>query len=1144
MINLSKPLLFGLVFCFIELLSSPCSFAGLAHSETILRLDFNSNNNLVVAEKYLATNDVIDYFTVRQKLLSLPFEKLIEIYDRIKDDNRLTELNNLIIKCQEQINKQGIYLLTEDFLISEKPFYLNAPFYKGTLDFKITALDPRAERLYSNNIRLKTKANCLVQKDEGWWVNKNAPQPDRTRDKSPRLIKTQAPPDFSNKSRILWSYVLPDDHLNDFFFFGMRQYVTRYQEDLMFPAVYQDTVILRNEYRLFSIDRLSGQQLWTLGNLDKKFEERYQTYRHPHQNSYGYEFLLADSHVYTELAGEIIAVDIKEINNPKLLWRQGLGEYTLCTKPVQYNKILVVGVINAKGELWVLGINTEDGNLEWSSYIGISSFLTPVCIISAIKDDAVFMGTNHGILVCLDPNNGKLMWIRAYVPKKKELFSYYRSGQFKDKLLNKGSFPYDTQFLEVDSMSLLYYKPRESDYVYLIDTNSGQLKEAMLIDTERFKIIKIADGNAIFWDKDRKGALSTFRLIELETGKELQAVSIKGNSLQGISYGGGESVFVKINETVYYLKIGKFGFTYTELNTPINGWLQCNEGRFLFFSRDRTVQCLEIWPTSSYRGMEPSPAQVVRQKQELIIDFNTTLQSTTKDSGQNQQLIDKLISGIKTRLVSLSDIYTVIINNLNKLRNPAWGRLIMQMQESYGNDAIMYRDITLKKTAFLLGSGLLPHFSIGYHNKPNNPIYVKDYIVRGNSISLVPIKTVKGEQPCFFLLLNNDQLLCIDEQQNVLWMRRVFCGPVWKGSIVNDKRMYMYSKNIQAYTYDNVLVINDHVNIIAVDALTGAYLWSMTNDGENFREEKQSPPTEEDTLYHNYGIKKSFAEQLNYSVEFLNRKIIVLHGKKIYSINPETGYCNTLRKIELQGIVQARVSYDGTIYIVSSVLDKIIILDKNLNIVGNIPLNNLEKSTDKLPELLTVKNYMFLYVHPYLYIIDKKNARLGNKITIDDSGEFSFETCNDGVILVEPFQKIISYIVKDNSPVFNWEFQWDTTKLRRLRDIPSNTYYYFRLKDIIVLPCERGEKYFFTALDLTKGKKIWETCINGIDGLFFNLSEAHYRDNKIYFSISTAYKTSDKVCPDPSDVPDQFSIVTKLVSIDILKIFRPSLSSP
>lgn len=1138
-------LLISLILCIISSFFCKSSEAALENRKDIITLDFADDENFIILNNYLSTDDILNQFKVREKLLSLSYAELNKIQKRIEKMHSMKGLKGLLKTILSRLENKGIYCLQEDIFVNNTPQLLDSPFYGNSgQDRKVTDLKPHAERLYFDNLKLEYRKNKLFKKPDGLWINleqiKNVAK--RQQKQEITEINLWSLDKLTDQTVKMWDYRLRNSNLTDYLI-SLRQWIKRYEENSLYPVIYQETVLMRNEYRLFCVDLLSGKELWSFKNPDRTGHEFYQTFRHLHLNSDGYEFLLEKDMIFTELAGKLMAVKLKNILAPQLLWEHNLGEYTVCTRPIHNKNILIVGLINARGEFWISGFNCESGTLEWSTYIGTCSFLSPPCEISGIKDNRVFLGTNNGVLICLNSKDGRIIWLKKYSPKKYSLFDFWKDYHFLDEDLIK----YDTQFIEIEDSRLLYYKPRESDYVYVLDQKDGKAIEEILVDPDRYYILRAWNGKGVFFEKTNGNAENAeVKIVELKSGKEIYNMIIKSGALKGVIYLNKNEILFKVDNVVHFLRMDKDKVSYANLGVPSAGWLLNSKDRFLLVGKGETLFCLDGFDKKyTYLRNDLHRQEYLEQRERIKNSFIKDIQLDT-ESKQVLELRKQIMHDITVSDLPLDEIFPIIVNNLKRLKQPSRSNFFTKLRDLYSDEVVTYKDIEMKFVNFLYENNLV---DFKYSNDAERTIKNnasigewQNYQVRGDRIFLLPIEVIKNSKlPDFFLLLNNDQLLCVDETGNVLWDRKVFYRsyPYVNRDIEYSTDMAkgrMYTDNIEAYLYDNILIVNDHVNIIAVNVTDGSHIWSMTNKGAIFDKEKQVPLDNLDTLYKKYGLRRSFLKNIMLYAEFVDDRIIITHGNKIYSVKPTTGYCERYRELDIEGPIGVTAS-KGYIYILSYFLDNLKILNKKFELLGDFCLDFINDK-DAYPELVFIKNYVVLYINSYLYIIDKEDGRLRNSVNIGDLGMHYIEAYKDNLLAIAPFQKLSSYRLEKDSLKVNWEFSLGSVDQEVLWKYPEKkTKHYFIVGDHILLPFRKGGDYFITSVDLKTGEKIWEKNINGVKGFLYDLSDYSKHHGEINFIITTGGEEifQDEVKDQAWDyaATESISVHSKLFKLDL-----------
>jgi len=1134
--------------------------ASYQEREKISHLDFRRIGDIKLLNDILYQDNLLNYFKVRERLLLMPYEQL-NMLKKKTSKLGFKNLNSVIDNTIFKMEKDNIFFLTEDIFVDNVPSSKESPFYKDSVfPLKITDIKPHAEYLYFYNLKLKYRKNTLLKETEEHWINPKENIKERENILPKSDINSFPHQLLANEVKQIWSYELRYDNLTNFFNRrDTRQWIKRYEENPIFLVTYKGAVIIRNEHRLFCIDLLSGKEIWSVGDIDKNSQEFWQNFRHPHINSYGYEFLLVNDTIFTELSGKLVAFDIRDNLSPKLIWKSDLGEYAVCTKPILAHDTLIVGLINARGELWFCGFNVHNGSLMWNTYIGTSSYLSPACGISVVSQDRVFIATNHGVLVCLNPYNGNIIWIRKYNPKKYSLLDYWQKGYFRSTFLETGSIQYDTQFIDLAEDGFLYYKPRESDYLYILDSRSGQLKEKILIDSDRYYILKIIDGKAIFLAKaDSSLENSELKIVDLNSGKTTYNLFINKGILQGISYIDNNKIIFKIDDKIHFLKVNYNDVVHRQVYVPFSGWLLGYEANFLFIGKDRFLFCLDLFnQTHAYSQIKSSFIEYLLKREKIKEMLSEALQSDMEDE-RITKIKEELLSNLSIFRFCFDQIFPLIVKNIDKLKHPKWKDFIENMQKLYADEVVTYNDIEMRFSNFLYGAGLINnHDKEERKNIFKNKKYPSNYQFRADTLFLLPIEVIKGPSSLeFFLLTNNNQLLCVAETGEILWSSKIFYNLAEYGKSVLDRtdthRGRMYADEVKAYLYNNTLIINDRVNIIALDVRDGTYIWSMTNKGSKFIEERQYPPIIERkneffyTIFRIYGINFSFIKNIMFNTKFVDDALIITHGNKIYSVDPNTGFCRYYSQLDCE-LFQDIISLDGNIYLLTYSPDTLKILNKELLILKDSPLDFIaEKGIRKL---LFFKDHIVIHVKnnkvSILYVLDKDEHKIRYKVDLSnnfnsqsDLYRHYLEVFKDKLLLIIPFQKIVGYYFDKESFIVNQIFNAQPTAENvfwRLTGIRTN--YYLVLEDKILFPIKRDGKYFIVLIDLEKNKVLWERYINGIDGLFFNLSNCENINGIVHFVLSTTYSEGcGKIYEEGIDIcynAELIYIKSKLLSLDL-----------
>ncbi|MBU0503825.1 MAG: PQQ-binding-like beta-propeller repeat protein [Candidatus Omnitrophica bacterium] len=723
------------------------AFASTQDCESIISMDMLSPDGLNKLESYLSGDNVIAFLKAREKLLTYPYEELKEIRNKIESLDSAKRLKELIDGFITKMEDENIINEVENIFINNIPQSLNAPFYGDFIpDSNIRELSPQAERVYENNLSLKYNKNDLLKKNDTLWVNpkyagkKSLSIP--VQDKSGLDLKVL---DNNDKAIRRWQYSLKDDNLRDFFFKStdLRQWIKKYEESLIFPVTFKNTVILRNEYRIFCLDLKTSNEIWSLGNFDGSGYEFYNTFRHLHENSAGYELLLSDDMLFTELDHKLIALRLDNILEPKIAWQKNLGEFTLGAKPILNKKFLILTLINARSEIFICGFSALDGKLKWTTYIGTSSFLSPACSISCVNGNEVILGTNYGAIISIDSDNGSIIWIRKYSPKQYNIFEYWNKSCLKPYTNNKCPIKYDTEFIQVAGQTLCY-KPRESDFFYMIDSKSGELKKQVLVDPEKFYILRVSRNKAVFLEKTNKITKNAvLKVVELSTGKNIYEFEIKGGYLSGVSYLSEEVTLFKCGEFIYLLKAAKDSIECKEIGGHLGGWL-VNATRNNFFIADENN--LFNYEFKAYQTADTGDLKYTEEQEGILL--KTLKEAISLNTGDNKEtrLKSSILNLLKQKNISLDKLIPFVIDNKDKFKDNFWNDFIADLNKKYADEIVNYDGVNLRLGGLLYGVGLLKNYD---KDKPVDKKKAgvglkRQYEIYGQSLRPFPVEVIKG----------------------------------------------------------------------------------------------------------------------------------------------------------------------------------------------------------------------------------------------------------------------------------------------------------------------------------------------------------------------------------------------------------------
>lgn len=1043
----------------------------------------------------LEEQNILSYLRLRQKLYAFSFDELRQLQKYASKKPSFKELVNLISGvCAKKYN---IYVFKEDFFLGNIPVMEPLPFYKGD-DYIIEKIARSTERLYFNNLELPYRNNLLKGIDNNLFVNTNFAF--KTDDSAAvpsdaglvlKHIDTQY---MFQGIEHKWQYKLKSSNIYNTS--HERLIVKKYCENRIQPLILGDTVIFRNAYRLFAIGLDSGKQLWSI-SPDISGEEFYQTVAPWYTSPYGYEMAFDNGTIYAELAGRLVAYNISSEGNPVLKWKSDLGEYVLTTKPVSLKNILVLGLINGRGELWACGFSKEDGTLKWSTYVGLSGFSSPLCSVSAVSKDKIFLATNHGILICLNSADGQIVWLRKYESNKYSVFEWFSKQQssYKNRE-HEGFIEFDSQFIIVnEEENSLAYKPRESDVLYLLNPATGKLIDEIRNDPSKYAIISMNGSMLIMLDIHNENNIQ-FLIVNYPEGKILYKRKLCNGKLSGIAYKNKEELSFKVGSRIYTVFFSNGSVKLREMNSGEQGWLlECND-TFLFLAGNDTVKCFRIGGDSQDLCLHKSKTE---KQEELLLAFDGILDNITQIDGVNKtnggKNSERLLKQLKASCVPAQKIIPAIISNLNRLKGSRQESFFEELNGLYGDEIVEYKGVSLRFNGFLQALELLKN-TLQYESWRNPAkLTLRSELVAPDNLSVLPINVISGNTPDFFILSHNYMVYCVDESGKILWSKKVAF-----------KQQAHGAKDIEVYLCNGVLIINDKINVIAVHSKTGNYIWSVTND---------------------VGLDKNIFLQdlrgIEYKLAFFDNNILLVHGNKINSIDPYTGFCNKETMVPVDNIEGILVFDKRTALFTSKEIPSkklflwtvkkhrkydIYILNNNLETLNKASFGNKIKNFQYFDLCLFDKKIVILL--PFgLYTYNTGTG--GIKRFLNFSGYhkayFRMRKSKEDLILIRPFDSILGFKPGINSLLVKWSHQFGTEPVKSILEEDLKTS--FAVDDSNAVVFTKNHNNYSLILIRTKdGLVIWESQLGHITGEFADLYNIHLVDNYIYLIMYSALKFS------------------------------------
>jgi outer membrane protein assembly factor BamB len=641
-------------------------------------LDLLDKAGILFLEKSLKQKNPLIYSAIFNKLQGLSDAKKKELIDLIRA-NDADMLEAVVEKIELIEQSKYCYLLNQEIDTDYIPVFEQKPFYKITNSMNIEKLNPAQERLYFSNIN-----------------------PFQYRGKKENIFKTEDHPKKQKQGKLnlsefkdidlQWQALIPEDMKSNFFY-NSRQCFKRYEEPGVVSRVWNDTVIFRNEYQVFGYDLNSGKRKWTISASSNKQMNRYQTFRHPHHNSFGYEFLLSGGCIYAELNGVLVAAKITQSNKqPDVLWEKPLGEYRLATKPFLLSGNICCGIVNSKGEFWFAFFDASTGEIKKTQYVGLSSFFSQASYLDRSNNDKVFLISNHGFMCAIGENKSSVLWLNKFKPKSFSLKDYWLKEQYKSVMIDSSNINFDTQFITDAGENAFFFKPRESDTVYKVNTLTGKIRERIFNDFSETYLLYAIKDKVVFIDR-QNNAEKTIYLVDIKSMQVLYKKKLNNGKLLGCVYSD-NNMLLKIGTQIWGITIENKKIKISQICSPGKGWLVGADKRSIFVVDNKQFKC--------YRSKEHNPAKEYSNNEEpegssVNGSFMIKKQTVAKDDPEQPNPRGFMVKGEKLYPVLL-DYYDdaqakdffLFINNDQLICTDSSGKILWQTQ-------VFYNDVPISK---------------------------------------------------------------------------------------------------------------------------------------------------------------------------------------------------------------------------------------------------------------------------------------------------------------------------------------------------------------------------------------------------------------------------------------------------------------
>ncbi len=936
-----------------------------------------------LVESLLKDGGVLTRFEIRRLLDSLPYEELERINTATTKNEKYPRLNVL---SENIIETKSLEVNIFEFTADVTPLKPAAPFtgnHRGK--FRISELRPFAERVYFSNPEFEYIPRNIQQVNCSHWLNPGYPGSDLSLPPAPAKPPSGEPQNF--EPRFLWSLNLPGaKRFNSIMSHARQPIMLDYEDRPVSVVVENSKVFYRRAGRIFCYDISTGRRLWIFPSSRGKTSEHYHTYRHPHQPSSQAGFLLSGDRIYAELEGKLLALRVKENGYPEVLWEKSLGEFYLCSNPVKAGDVIIATLINPRGKMWACGYESESGKLLWSRFIGLSSYAYPSSVLYSKTPERVFLGTNHGAALSLIPETGEIVWIRKYEGKSYDLYEHWFSGKFNLMLRNQAITSYDTGFMELGFDGTLYCKPRESDYVYLLEPVTGELIEKFLIDSSRYSVLRARDSLMYFLATDPASGDRSLKIVDIYAEETVFEKEVGPGHLRGVYFEGPFEMLFKAGSKLYRLTEDKSGRSLTSTDVFSENWLIDVYGKNILLAGARELECISLAP-----GETPGEHPMLSVRDSILDKFGDLAAGSP-----SRREVTRLLREItrNSELFNGGDFYDIIKKDPEVFLSPLWSDFIQKINKFYGDYVISRDNIDLRFSGYLKGKGLYAPTPFR-KRAPRESSGQGDFSARVQYTNLLRHRDVTGseELPDFFFLLHYDQVLCLNESGDILWDVMISHQPwllhqrVFSPSVPQKKLRRKRFGNIkpEIFIYRDTAVISEGLNLIAVDLNDGSYKWSITSDTDIVNEFRTWRRESSDELLE-FNVDRDYLSRVHLFADFLGDDLIVTQRNIIYKIDPETGYARATRKLDGMDELTFMQVQDGKIYVYSLKSGSFYEIDNDLNVVSEIPVNPDETFGPNADPNIYFSGDYYIFQFPEKFLVSSANKPEAREVPLEKAG--------------------------------------------------------------------------------------------------------------------------------------------------------------
>jgi len=629
---------------------------------------------------------------------------------------------------------------------------------------------------------------------------------------------------------------------------------------------------------------------------------------------------------------------------------------------------------------------------------------------------------------------------------------------------------------------------------------------------------------------DHEKEASILLVVDSKTGETLQEHALEGTKLRGVTHSDRDTVLFKLDNGIYSISVDRGKVVIDSVGKSATGWLvSSSRGGYivvdhdtLYSFRDKRVQ----EPVqNSISALLESRDQVIRIFQEWI------------DSAHEEDISKKnteLIKGISTFELPCADIYLLIKENLETLKQSKYEELILFLYDRFADEIISHQGVQLRFGNFLSATKLIPAKKKKRKNEELMlPRKLTNYSVKGEALSLPTIDVLKGpdQLDCYFLL-NNDQLLCVNETGAIRWSTTVLYKPLWRKHIglKDDQwRGRFHADFLKISIIDTVVIINDSLNLVAYDIQSGKYLWSMTDAAGLFSIEE--PESEQGDMFQVYGFYMDFLKKVMIYDLYDGERLIVVRGNKMKALDPLTGICSQTTIMNSDGYMQTIID-DKKLFALAADVSRIDVFNTSGKLLSVFPLKFLKKD-EIFGDLQIAGDYLVLDTKKRIVVLDKKTGGFIDSLKMKKNKRYSVNCRNDDLFIYKLPSKLTTYDLLSGGLKKKWEYS-----IKKVNQIPignviwRNSLYCLFIREKVIFLTIKNNMCSLSCVNSETGELLWIRSLGDFYGAFVNMTGYVQYSDTIYFALSCQDNRTFSKETTLTKLPKRVHMLSRLIGVD------------